>query len=247
MYKFRQIVRMDFINLITNPMWIFFSAPFPFLMVLILGFLSSGDWGKTVTAYDYYGITMMIYAILNTATISANSFMEERIKGGNLRIIHAPVKPFEIYFSKILASFAFSSLCHLITGIALHFAAGVHYGSASLPAALAIFALLEFFSSALGVLLCCALKSENAANQILSLVITLFAIMGGLFFRVDGLGIAAERISDLFAVKWVSIALFRLIWDNDAALVLPTAALLIAGSALFIGASAILFRTEDYI
>lgn len=238
---------MDFINLITNPMWIFFSAPFPFLMVLILGFLSSGDWGKTVSAYDYYGITMMVYTVLNTATISANSFMEERIRGGNLRIIHAPVRPFEIPFSKVIASFAFSSLCHLATGIALYFVAGVHYGTALLPATLAIFALLEFFSSALGVLLCCVFRSENVVNQIQSLVITLFAIMGGLFFRIDGLGSVAERASNLFAVKWVTSALFRLIWDDNTELLYPTIAILIAGGIAFIGMSSILFRTEDYV
>jgi len=247
MYEFKQIVRLDFINLITNPMWVFFSTAFPFLMVLILGFLSSSDWGKSVTAYDYYGITMMIYAALNTATISANSFMEERIKGGNLRIIHAPVGPFAIHFSKVIASFAFGTVCHLTTGMALHFAAGVHYGTTGLAGALAIIVLLEFFASALGVLLCCVFRSESAANQILSLVITLLAILGGLFFRVDGLGSSAERLSGFFPVKWVCTALFALVWDNDPSLLAPATAILLVASAAFVAASSMIFHTEDYI
>jgi ABC-2 type transport system permease protein len=247
MYTFKQIVKLDFINLAKNPMWIFFSAPFPFLMVLILGFLSSGEWGTRVTAYDYYGITMLVYAALNTATISANSFMEERIKGGNLRIIHAPVRPFAIHFSKTLASFAFCSICHLATAIALYLVAGVHYGEATLPGTIAIFLLLEFFSSALGVAMCALFKSENVANQILSLAITALAILGGLFFRVDSLGKTAERASDAVAVKWAVKAIFSLVWDGDWSLVPVVSLSLAVASAALVGASALLFRTEDYL
>lgn len=246
MYAFRKILARDFLNLAVNPMWVFFSAPFPFLLVLILGFLSSGDWGKEASAWDYYGITMMVYAALNTATISANSFMEERIKGGNMRLVHAPVSAFAIHFSKTLASFAFCSLCHLATAFALHSAVGVHYGSALLPDALMIFILLEFFSSALGVAACCLLKSESSANQILSLAITALAVLGGLFFRADSLGPAAARVSELSPAKWATRALFALVWDNDASAVAPTAAILLASGAALVGVSAAAFKTEDY-
>jgi ABC-2 type transport system permease protein len=216
-------------------------------MVVILGFLSSGDWGTIATAYDYYGITMMVYAALNTATISANSFMEERIKGGNLRIIHAPIRPFAIHFSKTMASFAYCSLCHLLTAFALHFTAGVDYGNSGIAGVVMLFLLLEFFSAALGVALCSLFRSENVANQILSLVVTVLAILGGVFFRVDDLGKMAEHVSNALPVKWVSKALFQLVWDNDWSLVAPVSAILILSGAIFVATSSLLFRTEDYV
>jgi len=41
--------------------------------------------------------------------------------------------------------------------------------------------MLEIFASILGVLFCRIFKSENIANQVLSIVITIFAMLGGLF------------------------------------------------------------------
>ena len=91
MYTFKQIFKMDLINLFTNPMWLFYNIGFALILVLTLGFLSGGGYGGDITAYDYYAVALMIYAIANTATISANSFMEERIKNGNMRVIYSPV------------------------------------------------------------------------------------------------------------------------------------------------------------
>ncbi len=247
MYKFNQIFKMDIVNLLTNPMWLFYGLAFPFLLVLILGFLASGSYGDAVTSYDYYGITMMLFIVLNTATISANSFMEERIKSGNMRIIHSPVRPFSIHFSKLAASFVFASACHTVVGLVLSLSLGVNYGGADAVCVWVLMLFAEFFASGLGIMLCCALKSENITNQILSLVIMVLAILGGLFFPLDGLGAAMEQISNLSPVKWVSSAAFRMIFDNDFALFVPAIAILAALSAATVMISAKLFKTEDYI
>ncbi len=246
MYRFRQIFKMDLLNLVTNPMWLFYNIGFPLLLTLILGFLNSGAYGGAINAYDYYGVAMLIFAVFNTATIAANSFMEERIKSPNLRLVHSPIPAFYIHLSKLLATFVFSFTCHLLVAVMLSLTAGVSY-SAQIGLMLALLLLSEFFASALGVMLCCACKSENLANQILSFVITMFAILGGLFFPLDGYGAAIEKLSYLSPVKWVLTASFQMIYDGNNALFLPAMLVLAALSALSVFLCVRLFRTEDYL
>lgn len=247
MYRFFQMLKMDFSNLCFNAMWVFYSVVFPFLLVLILGFLGSGSYGSTVTAYDYYGITMMIYIVLSTAMTASNSFMEERIKKGNMRIIYSPMPKSFIYISKILATFAFSFICHLIVILLLYFILGVNFGGWNTGYIIVILLLFEVFSSSLGVLLCCIFKSENTANQILSIIINIFAVFGGLFFQLDGFGKNIEKISYISPVKWVVTTMLKIIYDNNFSYFLPTAAILIVLFVITLLLCGKFYRTEDYI
>lgn len=84
------ISKEDLKNLIKNPMWLFYATLFPILLVVILGFLGKESYGKEVTSFDYYGITLTIYAIFTSGMTSANAFMEITIRKPNMRIIYAP-------------------------------------------------------------------------------------------------------------------------------------------------------------
>ena len=48
------ITKEDFINLIKNPMWIFYGTAFPILLVAIVGYLAHSAYGNEVTSYDRY-------------------------------------------------------------------------------------------------------------------------------------------------------------------------------------------------
>lgn len=247
MYTFKKILGMDLINLFTNPMWIFYSVGYSLALVLIMGFLSSGGYGSTITSYDYYGVALMIYGIFNAATFSANSFMEERIKRANMRIVYSPVKPFSIYFSKVLATFIFCAVTYTLVGAVLHFFAGVNYGGANLWMVYLIMLLSLFFFSALGVMVCCILHSESSTNQLLSLLLTLFAILGGLFFPLDGLGKAVASVSWISPAKWIFTACMQIIYDHNTRMLLPSLGVLAFLSAAAIAISAKFFKGEDYI
>lgn len=247
MYRFIQLFKRDFMNMAVNPMWIFYSTAFPFLLVVILGFLSSGAYGSSVTSYDYYGITIMIYMIFNTSTLAANSFMEERIKKGNMRIIFSPLPKSFIYLSKIAATFVFSSICHLVVVLLLNLLLKVNFGGVNTLYIILIFLQFELYSCVLGILFCCIFKSENVSNQILSLVITISSVLGGLFFRLDGFGKAVERITCLSPVKWIVTGIFKIIYDKDFSYYVPGMIFLIGLSAAALLLCKILYRTEDYI
>ena len=247
MYTFKKILGMDLINLFTNPMWIFYSIVFPLALVLVMGFLTSGSYGDTVTSYDYYGVALMIYGVFNAATFSANSFMEERIKNANMRIVYSPVRPFYIHFSKVLATTIFCAVTYTLVGALLHMIVGVNYGGVHFWMVYLLLLSAIFFFSTLGVMVCCILKSEGSTNQILSLLLILFSILGGLFFPLDGLGKTVSVISWVSPAKWIFSACMRIIYDNNFQMFLPALGMIVLLSALCVAISTKVFRGEDYI
>jgi ABC-2 type transport system permease protein len=246
MFRFKQIFLMDLINLFTNPMWIFYAIGFPIVLVLILGFLTSGSYGNTINSYDYCGVALMIFSVFNASTFSANSIMEERIKKPNMRLIHSPLRTFNIYFSKIAASFVFCSVTYTFVAVLLHFILGINYGGANAWAPLVIMLTSIFFFSALGVTVCCILKNEGTTNSILSLLFVLFSLLGGVFFPIEGLGKAVVTISWISPAKWILVACLRIIYDNDFSLLFPVCCLLLLLSVVAVVLCGHFFKREDY-
>lgn len=247
MYKFWQIFKRDFLNLLYNPMWIFYCTAFPFLVIAILGFLGSGSYENSVTSYNYYAISIMIYMILLTSTLSANCFMEERIKMGNMRIIYSPIPKYYIYVSKIAATFVLSFICHVLVIILLQLVLNINFGGGNLIFIILILAVLELFSSILGVLFCCIFKSENTTNQILSIIVNILGVLGGLFFRLDGMGKIVEKISCISPVKWIVIDIFKVIYDNNFSYYIPTMEILFVMSILMLLLCRRFYNVEDYV
>ena len=238
---------MDFMNLLTNPMWIAYAIAFPVLLILILGFLTSGGYGDTITSYDYYGVALMIYGVFNASTFAANSFLEERIKNPNMRIVYSPVRSFYIHFSKVLATTAFCAVMYTVVALFVKFTAGVNYGGFDAWAIFVIMLLAIFFFSSLGVTVCCIIKNESATNSILNLIFTLAAVFGGIFFPVDGLGKAIAAASWASPAKWILTVCLQIIYDKDFSLFLP-----VCGGLILLGAASVLlcnrfFRGEDFI
>lgn len=239
------ISKEDFKNLCKNPMWLFYNVTFPFLLIAVLGLLSKDSYGGAVSAFDYYGITLMIYTVISSGMTSANAFMEVTIRKPNMRIIYAPGNERVIYLSKILSSFLFCLLCHL--GVAILTFAIFHIRVAAIPQLLLLLSLTELFSVGLGVMFCCIFKIEAMANQILSIVINIFAILGGLLFPMDGYGEVVQRLSYLSPAKWLSTTSFSMIYDHNFSGYYPTVlGLLLAIMVVFI-ICAKTFRKEDCI
>lgn len=247
MYQFKRIFLMDLKNLMLNPVWAAFMTAFPFLLILVFGFLAKGSYGTQVTSYDFYGVTFMIYGALNAATLAANSFVEKDIKSPNMRLIYAPVSGFTIHFSKTLATTVASTVYYTAVAFVLHLITGVNYGGSRTVFVWIMMVMLIFFSASLSVMLCCFLKTEEAVNQIVSFLITLLSVLGGLFFPVSGLGKAIAVISRVCPVTWVSETVFQIIYDRNMGMLLPVGIGLMLLSAVFIFISNKSFKTEEFI
>jgi ABC-type polysaccharide/polyol phosphate export systems, permease component len=171
--------------------------------------------GEGVTSYDYYGVTIMIFLVINGCTIAPNTFMERRIKNGNIRIAFSPTRKWEIYMSKIVSSFTFIGVLFTIVMIFLSITHIVNFGGENFKYVLALILVLLFFTTALGTFVCVLLKDEETTNKILSFICNILALTSGIFFPVDGLGSWIKRISDFSPVKQVIQSIFTLIYDGS--------------------------------
>lgn len=239
------IIKEDFLNLLKNPMWIFYATGFPILIIVIMGYLTRQSYGNEVTSYDYYGISMMIYTLLNSGMTSANAFLEERIKKPNMRIIYAPGSVKNIYLSKIIASFLFGYIFHVIDFLFLH--ALFHIYVRNWVYLFVLFAAIELFAAAFGIMLCCVVKSESMTNQIQGIIVNIFAILGGVLFSLDGYGKTVEHISMISPVRWMVKMAFQVVYDNDFHLFGPVVLCLLLAICLLLIICNVTFRREDCI
>jgi len=247
MDRFVQILKRDTINLFINPVWLILGLGFPFLFAAILGLLTEGLYGSTITSYDYYGVTMLLFSAFYAGTYAANSFLEERIKLPNLRIIFSPVKGWFIPISKILATFFFTSSLTTIAGCLLFLCFKVNFGGKLFIYVWLLFLMLDFLFSCLGVFMCCIFKSEGTANQILSLVTVFLGLLSGYFFPVISLGERIAKISHFSPTTMVLETIFSLIYDQDTSAFLSTFVLLFAFSLGLLVLIHFLFKGEEYL
>ena len=245
MRKLFIITKEDFMNLVKNPMWVFYVTLFPILLVAILGFMTKDSYGSGFTSYNYYGITLMIYSILMGGMTSANAFMEERIKKPNMRIIYSPGSISYIYLSKILATLVFSAVFHLIDMLILCTLYNIKINH--VLDIVILLGLTELFSVTLGVMLCCIFKKEAITNQLQSILVNIMAIFGGLMFSLDGLGTTVKTISSMSPAKWLTNTIFQIIYDNNMEGFLPTVFLLSSVIVIMIMVCKLTFRKEDCI
>ncbi len=246
MRNFWNILKMDLGNLFLNPVLLLYNTVFGALIILILGFLSSGGYADSRDAYQYYTVTLLVYAMLSGAMTASNCFMERDIRKPNLRIVYSPVGGFPIVLSKTVASFVFDYGLHLLLLAAL--CPLLHVTLGSRPALFVLLmAPVEFASAALGIFFCCVFRCEETTSTLLSTVISLLCALGGTFFSLEGLGGALAALSRLSPVKWLNDAFFALACDNSTAYLAPVALSAAAFSALLLFGCRLLFRTEDYL
>jgi ABC-2 type transport system permease protein len=247
MYRFMTILKRDTLNLIINPMWVILCIAFPFLFTAILGLLTEGLYGSTVSSYDYYGVTMLLFSSLYAGTYSANSFLEERIKQPNLRIIFSPIPSWFIPISKIIATFLFTGIFFSLSSGIAFLAFNVNFGGKMLPYVWLLILALDFLFSCIGVLMCCIFKSEGAANQVLSILTALLGFLSGLFFPIASLGKTMVPISEFSPVTKVLDAIFAFIYDQNVSQFFPLLLLLSALSFATIVLIIFLFNEGDYV
>lgn len=246
MRRFFTILKLDIINLFKNPVLVGANTIFSVLLILIMGFLGSGNYADSKMSYQYYLISMIVYGMLNGAMTASNCFMERDIKKANLRIIYSPVGSFPIYFSKILASFLFDYFLHMIVVGVLCASLDVTIGAHPVYFIL-LMAPVEFAAAALGIFFCCVFHSEESTSTLLSTLVSLLCVLGGTFFSLDGMGSAIALLSKISPVKWMNEAFFTLSCDNSLHYFLPVFLSAAAISALLVLGCSLTFKTEDYL
>ena len=211
-----KLIKQDFKNLITTPVVVMACVVYPWLLVGLFGFIFSSLYGgEGVSSYDYYGVTMMIYIIIASITITPNTFMEKKLRQGNIRIAYAPVSKISIYMSKILSSYLFMVVTVSINMTLMNYFKIANLGGDNFIYVLVLFMAFLLFTVTIGGAICVILETEELTNLILSNVASVFALVSGMFFPVDSLGKVTSNLSNLSPVKWILDSTFNVIYDNN--------------------------------
>lgn len=227
--KFGILIKQDLKNIFSMPVLINFCLVYPIALVLILGFIFKTIYTtNTVSSFDYYGVTIMMFIVLNSVTIAPNIIMEESVKQGNIRISYAPVSRLEVCMSKLLSSYIFTGIAFSIDMIVLKALKIVNYGGTKFVYVWALYMAVLMMAITLGGAACTIIKNENLTNKILTFIIDVTAIFAGLFFPIDRLSITAGEISELCPIKTVTDSIFRIIYDgNTSGFILSMAVLIV--------------------
>ncbi|MBY6756706.1 ABC transporter permease [Clostridium botulinum] len=243
-----KVIKIDIINILKNPILVLYNTIYPLVLIGLFGFIANGNYGgEGVTSYDYYGITMIIFTVLYIALTASNTFMEKKVKKGNVRLIYSPTSKTIIFLSKIFSTFIFASVLFTIILIIEKYILGINLGGENFIYIIALLISFNLLMCSFGASMCCMFKSEEATNKFLSPINMLLALLGGLFFPVDSLGKTVEKLSYISPVKWISECIFKIIYDKDFSMFVPTIAICIGSSLIFIILCQITFKPEEYI
>lgn len=246
--NFIKIVKFDFVNILKNPMLVIFNTIFPLMLICVMGFVTSGGYGAgVVSSYDYYGVTMMIFTTLFISLTAVNTFMEEKVKRGNTRIVYAPVSKTEIYMSKVISTYILGAIVYSSIIIVGQYLFHINFGGKNVIYIIILINLFTLFGCAFGIMFCCIFKDEQSAISIMQLALYFFIFFGGLFFPVASLGKIFEIISYVSPVKWITECAFQIIYDNDFSLYLPAVAFSILASIVCIIVCQIIYKPEEYV
>ncbi|MCY8054494.1 ABC transporter permease [Bacillus inaquosorum] len=243
-----KLITFDFMNILRNPVLMIANTAFPFVLILVMGFVTKNSFGAGgVSSYDYYGVNMMIFAAALIAMTASNTFMEEKVKKANIRIVYAPVSTTSIYLSKLLSTFIFSVIMYSMNVLIAQTIFHLNFGGQHLPYFMLLLYVFLFFGCCFGTMYCCLFKNEEQANGIMQIPIAFFVFFGGVFFGIHRFGDTVNQISLLSPIKWVTECSFRLIYDHDFSMLLPVMSGLLLASIICIAVSHVVFKPEGYV
>lgn len=245
--QFLRIVKFDFINIIKNPTLIISNTVLPFILIGLMGFVTKSNYGAgSMSSYDFYGVTMIVLNSLLIIMTATNTFMEERVKRPNTRIIYAPISKAEIYMSKILSTYLVGILSFSIVILIGQYFFHINFGGNYLPYFMLLINILTLFGSCFGTMMCCILKDEEKASSIAQLPVFFSVFLGGAFFNMKGMGAVMTALSNISPVKWILECAFIVIYDNDVSMVFPVILSLILVSFICVAICQITFKPEEY-
>jgi ABC-type multidrug transport system permease subunit len=179
----------------------------PFFLIFIWGQAFTAIFaagGPGISAMDYFGITLLTFAVFQGASVAAWGVYKEKRANTEVRLSLAPVGRTAVFLGTFLGSWA----SVLVLGSAVMLACAlflrVNYG----PPALALLLLggESCLAAAVGVSIAALVGQEKGANSILSSLIPLLVFLGGGYMPIPDSGFL-HVASAASPIRWVNLAL----------------------------------------
>ena len=187
-----------------QPSNIIFLLIFPILLV----FLPVSVWPPIPMGFQYYGILLMFIAARLTAII-----IEDRTRKTTLRISVAPITHFQYLWQNLLA---YSVLLTGVNGLVVLM--GVLYHGENLVSPILLFLVYTFFSVtaiSFSLGLYAIIRNKEAALALLTGVIALISMLGGVFWPIQIMPVFIQRLAMLLPTYWYSEGIIRIAYGGS--------------------------------
>lgn len=170
--------------------------------------------GKAPRAIDYYGVAMLVLAIMSSAAFAADMVSEDYFENVGVRVKSTPVKPFERLLGKIIGCvfdiFMKGVIIIAFSKLVYHVNWGNNYGMIAL-----IIVSAAVFSTIFGMFITMAVGSGNRANGIITLVNNIFTFVAGGYALIVTTDVQQSALMHLSPNFYPMTALLNVIYSNN--------------------------------
>lgn len=223
-----------------------YNIIFPMVMLLLLGYLTSGSYGGSFTGYQYYSVVMLPFCIALAIISAAYAGKDEAYRKTAIRFLFTPIHKAHIVLAKLLSLTIVISCCNLIVMLCSLFLFRLPIGNKLVP----IFLLLAaetFAVCALGLLIGFGMKNFIIIKNLMNLPIMLAAILAGVFYPFGTMKAEVAFAISLSPLTWLNRSLFLYIYDNRISLLWRITLICVFVGIVFTIVAIILFKKEEYI
>jgi ABC-2 type transport system permease protein len=224
-----------------------YNIIFPIVMILLLGYLASGNYGNSFTSYQYYSIAMLPFCVAVAMVTAAYAGKDDAYKKTAIRSLFAPVSKSQIVLSKLLSCSLVISFCTLTVLLFARLVLKLPVFGSRIIMVFLLLASEVFAVCAIGLFIGLGMKNFVLIKNVLNIPICLAAVLAGAFYPIGSLNPKLEFLLKLSPLTWVNRSIFRYIYDNDAGLLWKTSFGFAVTGAGFTLLAVKLFKKEEFI
>lgn len=223
-----------------------YNIVFPIIMCVLLGALMASSYQNKIVSFQYYALVVIPFCIaMTTITVSYVS-KEEANEKTAVRYLNAPISYGQIVISKLISCMVIFSVCNVF----LLMLAGLILKWNNVAYFLPVFIVLTaetFFSVSCGLLIGFTARNFLMVKNIINIPICIAAVLGGTFFPIGTMNKTMQIFLNISPLTWINRSLFLCIYDHTVKTAWMTAIVLVLLGMLFLSATIILFKKEEFI
>jgi ABC-2 type transport system permease protein len=170
--------------------------------------------GKTPRAIDYYGVAMLVLAIMSSAIFASDMVSEDYFEKVGVRINAAPVKKYERLVGKILGCIFDIFIKGIIIIVFSMLAFNVNWGENFIMIALIILSA-AVYSTIFGMFITMAVGSGNRASGLITLLNNVFTFLAGGYALIVTQDVNQSALMHLSPNFYPMTALLNVIYSNN--------------------------------
>lgn len=185
------------------------------------------------SAMDYYGLAMALLFVFYGTPMAMSSVMQEKNKGTFKRMLLGPLKAHQVVGAKILGNFVVASLQFTFVMVTSRLIFNVNWGPGLRSWILVV--TMVMLAMTLGACMGYVFSNESKTMGILHGLIVIFAIFGGSYMPLSGLGFFARLGKFISPIWWNMRGLLDMIYGGTYETYGAAIAFNIVASCLLLG------------